>query len=61
MSVVELLTSDRPSQAAAALVAALVAAGGVAISQGRGVAGVFLLLGGFVAAMFIEYRHVEHG
>jgi len=61
MSVVALLRSDRPSQAAAVLVVVLVAAGGVAISQGSATAGVFLLLGGFVAAMFVEYRHVEHG
>jgi len=59
MSVVEFLANDRPSQAAVAVGLVLVAGGGVAIAQGRGVAGTFLLLGGFVAAMYVEYRHVE--
>lgn len=59
MSVVEFLANDRPSQAAVAVGLVLVTAGGVTVAQGRGVAGILLLLGGFVAAMYVEYRHVE--
>jgi len=59
MSVVELLATDRPSQVAVAAGLVLFVAGGVAVSQGRAVAGIFLLLGGFVAAMYVEYRNVE--
>jgi hypothetical protein len=59
MSVVELLATDRPSQVAVAAGFTLFVVGGVAVSQGSAVAGIFLLLGGFVAAMYVEYRNVE--
>ena len=61
MALVELLRSDRVALGAAVVGAVLVTGGGLAIAMGAGVAGIFLLLAGFVAAMVVEYRHVEAG
>ena len=61
MALVELLTTDPVALAAAVIGAVLVTGGGLAIAMSAGVAGIFLLLGGFVAAMVVEYRHVEAG
>jgi len=60
MALLELLRNDRSSLAAAVVGLVFVAAGAVALSLSRGVAGVFLLLGGFTALMYIEYRHIEY-
>lgn len=61
MSLVELLTTDPVALVAAVIGAVLVTGGGLAIAMSAGVAGIFLLLGGFVAAMVVEYRHAEAG
>ena len=61
MALVELLTTDPVALVAAVIGAVLVTGGGLAIAMSAGVAGVFLLLCGFVAAMVVEYRHVEAG
>jgi hypothetical protein len=51
---------DNPANAAAALVAGgLFVGGAVALTGGEGVVGVLMLLAGFVALMFLEYRHIE--
>jgi hypothetical protein len=61
MALVELLTTDPVALAAAVIGAVLVTGGGLAIAMSAGVAGIFLLLSGFVAAMVVEYRHAEAG
>ncbi len=50
---------DRLNLGAGLVALVLFGAGGVALIQRQGVAGIFLLLGGFVALMFLEYRHVH--
>jgi hypothetical protein len=51
-----------PANAAAGLVAVgLFAGGAAAVAGGAGVAGVLSVVAGFVAMMFLEYRHIEGG
>jgi len=51
---------DRVNLLAGALALVLFGAGVGALARRRGVASVFLLLGGFVVVMFLEYRHLDH-
>ena len=50
---------DRANLLAGVLAVALLVAGGIALVREQGVATVFLMLGGFVVLMFLEYRHVN--
>jgi hypothetical protein len=51
---------DRVNLLAGVVALALFCAGAVALVQRQGVATVFLLMGGFMAMMVLEYRHVNH-
>ncbi len=59
MRVTAFFLEDRTNLLAGVLALGLFGAGGVAVSQQRGVAGVFLFLAGFTALMFLEYRHIN--
>lgn len=59
MSVTAFFLEDRTNLLAGAGALALFGAGGVALLQQRGIAGVFLVLAGFLAVMFLEYRNIE--
>ena len=49
-----------PVNAATVLVAiGLFIGGGIALNGGKGVAGVVLMIAGFVPLMFLEYRHIN--
>lgn len=54
------LLDNRVNLVVGLIALALVGAGAVALILRQGVAGIFLLLGGFVVLMGLEYRHV-HG
>jgi hypothetical protein len=60
MGVSSFFLDDRVNLVAGLIVLALFGAGAVALVLRQGVAGIFLLLGGFVVLMGLEYRHV-HG
>ncbi len=60
MRVTAFLVEDRTNLLAGVLALGLFGAGGVAVSQQRGVAGVFLFLAGFISLMFLEYRHINN-
>jgi Flp pilus assembly protein TadB len=51
---------DRVNLLAGLVAVGLFCAGGVALVQRMGVATVFLMMGGFMAVMVLEYRHLNH-
>jgi hypothetical protein len=59
MRVTAFFLQSRANLLAGVLALALFGAGGVALVQQQGVAGVFLILAGFLAVMFLEYRHIS--
>jgi len=59
MGVKAFFLEDRTNLLAGVGALALFVAGGVALLQQRGVASVFLLLAGFLAAMFLEYKNID--
>ena len=61
MALREFILGDPANAATALVAAALFVGGGVAVTSGEGVAGVLFVLAGFVALMFLEYRHIEGG
>lgn len=60
MDVTTFFRQNRTNLIGAVLALGLFGAGGVAVAQQRGIAGVGLFLAGFVVLMFLEYRHIEH-
>jgi hypothetical protein len=52
---------DSVNLLAGLLAVGLLCGGGVALVLRQGVATVFLMLGGFTALMFLEYRRVNEG
>jgi len=60
MGVKQFFLKDRLHLLAGVLALGLFVGGAVALTQAAGVAGVLLLLAGFVVTMFLEYRHVHH-
>ena len=58
MGVTAFFLEDRTNLLAGVLALGLFGTGGVAVTQQRGIAGVSLLLAGFVVLMFLEYRHI---
>lgn len=59
MSLTEFFLDDRANLLAGLLALGLFAAGALAVSQRQGVAGVFLVLAGFVVLMYLEYKHID--
>jgi hypothetical protein len=59
MEVTSFFTQSWANLLAGVAALALFGSGGVALAQQQGVAGVFLILAGFLAVMFLEYRHIS--
>lgn len=61
MSIREFFLGNPANAVAALLAAGLFVGGAAALTTGEGVAGVLLVVAGFIAMMFLEYRHIEGG
>jgi hypothetical protein len=59
MGITAFFLENRANLLAGVLALVLFAVGGFAITQQRGIVGVFLLLAGFGFLMFLEYRNID--